>query len=57
MPVEGVRQDIQYYDDCDTDEDDEEAVVEVANTTDVSEPANVTPAPPYELDLICKCYH
>ena len=56
MPVEGVREDIQYYDECDSEED-EEAVAEVANAMRVSAPTNVQPAPVSELDLICKCFH
>ena len=52
----GVREDIQYYDECDT-EDEEEAVVEVADATAVSGPTNIQPAPVSELDLICKCFH
>ncbi|OBZ80557.1 hypothetical protein A0J61_11394 [Choanephora cucurbitarum] len=51
VPVEGDREDIQYYDECDTKED-EEAVAEIANAMSVSEPTNVQPAPVSELDLI-----
>ena len=39
MLEEGVREDIQYYDECDTE--DEEAVVEVADATAVSGPTNI----------------